>query len=756
MKKTIQFILFILISTYSFSQKIGTWRLHFNYNVSQDITYSKTKILSATDNSLLFYDKEDNSLRELDKANGLSDIGISKIDYCKDENTFIVAYNSTNIDLISDNYEITNIPDVLNKITSISKSINNIYIYQSKAYISSDLGIIVLDINNQEIDNTYIIGNNGNPVSVLDCTIWNDTIFALTKTQGVKTAPLAGLNLLDYSNWSANNISMPTGNITNLEVFGDFLYVATENKLYRKKDNNWITIFYKNSSLITSLKTSEKLVCVIEDTLSNEDNYLIIDKEKTDTILNENALSPKMAIIDFQNDFYIADLGWGLIDYNKNKRLEPDGKPFSSDIFSFNSYGNKVFASAGGIVETVIAQYNVNGFYIFENNRWKNINKFNTNGLDNILNFLDVKENPTNGKIYGATTEGLVVYDNNSIEVFDSNNSIIEKQVSSGSNTYVTGIDFDSKGNTWIVNSHSNFPLKVLTKNGEWYKYPLVIGNGEKYTGIFIDSYDQVWVRSFNKGIALFPSIEDFSTTAITSIKINNSTANLPSKYANTIVEDKNGAIWVGTNSGIGVFDCPENIFDATTDCKTSRRIKSTLDEYTEYLFDTDAVQAIAVDGANRKWVGTDAGLWLISETGEDVLLNFNKDNSPMPSNEVKSIAIQEQTGEVFIATSLGMVSYTGDATEPASDISNIKAFPNPITPDYQGVISITGLVENTFIKITDINGTLIDDGYALGGKYTWNGNDYNGNRASSGVYLVFSSDNQSKNKAVAKIVFLN
>ena len=172
-------------------------------------------------------------------------------------------------------------------------------------------------------------------------------------------------------------------------------------------------------------------------------------------------------------------------------------------------------------------------------------------------------------------------------------------------------------------------------------------------------------------------------------------------------------------------------------------------------MFDTDIVNSIKVDGANRKWVGTNSGAYLLSESGDELLLSFNTENSPLPSNEVLSIGINEQTGEVFLGTSLGIASYIGDATEPSETIDDIKAFPNPVGPDYFGTISVTGLVENSFVKITDINGTLIHDGYALGGKFVWDGNDYNGKRAKTGVYLVFSSDNKSKNKAVTKIVFI-
>lgn len=761
MKKQHLLTLLILFIIYnSQAQLIDSWRLHFDYNIAKNLAYSDTKIFSATYESILVYNLEDNSTREMDKSNSLSDIGVSNLAYSKDEQTFVVAYNSSNIDLITDNLEITNIPDIKNKSISTSKNINDIFILNSKAFLSTDIGVIVLDIPNQEIDNTFIIGNGGNPIQIIDCTVFKDTIYALTNGQGVKTAPLNGTNLLDFSSWKTNQIAMPVGTVKSLEVYKDAIYVASENELYKRTDANWELIFSDPYTSILSLKASEKLISVAKrDSLGLDlgNDFVIISEDDIQIIENENSLKPISAIQNNSTDLYIADIGWGLINYYENQRLAPYNKPFSSDVFSLSSRKDKVFAASGSLLTGIVAEYNANGFYYFQDNQWYSVNKFNTEGLNSVLNFIDVKENPIDNKVYAGTTSGLVIYDYKNVEVFDTTNSLLKKQTN-GNNLYVVGIDFDSKGNVWMANSHTNEALKVRNRTGEWYSFPLITGgDNQKYSGIFVDSRDQVWVRAFRNGIALFPTVSELAGNHDNkSIVLNSTTANLPNNNVNTIVEDKNGAIWLGTDEGIAVFDCPEDIFEVGNDCKISRRIKSTLDDYVEYLFDTDVVKTITVDGANRKWVGTTAGVWLVSESGEDVIKNFNTENSPLPSNEILSISVNEYTGEVFIGTSEGIASYLGDATEPSQDVSNIKAFPNPITPDYQGTISVTGLVANSYVKITDIGGTLIDDGYALGGKYVWDGKDYNGRRANSGVYLIFTSDSDNKNKAVAKIVFIN
>lgn len=757
--KFLAFLLLISIG-YVNAQQVGNWRLHFRYAVSKDIAYSDDKIISSTGESILMYKPAAKELRELDKANSLSDIGIKKLAYCAELETFIIAYNSSNIDLLTNDLVLINIPDLKNKVSAGSKNINNIFVYQDRAYISSDLGILVLDIENQEIDETFIIGNGGNIVPVMDLAIFNDSIYAITSNEGIKVAPLTGVNLLDFNNWKPD-YNAPAGTPNFIELFNNELYlVSNTNALRKKTSSGWQDVHVDINSNFLSLTSSEKLVAIYrQDSLGTalKNRILSISASKTDTLIDENGLDALLGVYFNDTDLYLGDIALGLIHYNANNRIQPNGKPFGNEVYAFSNRKNKVFAAPGAVTSNLDAEYNLKGFYYFQDNDWVNVNQYTHPELTGIYNFLDVKESQFDNKVYCATTSGMLSYDYNSFTLYDTLNSKIKQQFDGGNSRYITGLGFDAQGNVWMVNSQTTFPLLVLTRQGEWHSYPLSFGANFKYNHILVDKNSQKWVTLRGKGISVFPSIEEFvGNYSNASISLTIGSANLPNDNVNCLTEDKNGTIWAGTDAGIAVFDCPQNVFNNTTDCMVSRRIKSTLDEYTEYLFDTDKVNAITIDGANRKWVGTSSGAYLLSASGDAVLLSFNTENSPMPSDEVLTIGIQENTGEVFIGTALGMVSYYGDATEPAEDISEIKAFPNPIRPEYTGVISITGLVDNSFIKITDINGTLVYEGKALGGKFVWDGKDYKGKRPKTGVYLVFSSDNKSKNKAVAKLVFIN
>ena len=397
------------------------------------------------------------------------------------------------------------------------------------------------------------------------------------------------------------------------------------------------------------------------------------------------------------------------------------------------------------------------GFYIFEDNFWSNQNIYSSIGTSVPSQDLNrLAYNPFDKKLYIAMFKGLIEYDFNSVTIYNENNSPIDSAIGNGSFKKISGVAIDSNGNTWMLNPETSAALLVKTLDNTWLEF--VLGNDNtKLNNLLIDSYDQKWIALRNQGLTVYKEGENLSAIGAQKISLstNSSQGNLPNSNVNCMVEDKNQQIWVGTDEGIAVFSCPGSILDPLSTCKISERLTNTLDEYTEYLFETDAVTAIEIDGANRKWIGTSAGVWLLSEDGKDEIHSFNADNSPLPSNTILDIVVNKGTGEVFILTDQGIVSYFSDATEGAENHDEIKAYPNPVRPDYTGYISITGLVQDAFVKITDADGVLIDEGYALGGKYVWDGNDYNGQRARTGIYYVFSSNADASQKAATKIAFV-
>jgi len=220
---------------------------------------------------------------------------------------------------------------------------------------------------------------------------------------------------------------------------------------------------------------------------------------------------------------------------------------------------------------------------------------------------------------------------------------------------------------------------------------------------------------------------------------------NLRGTRPHSLLKDLEGSIWVGTNDGITEFFDPFSIFNGQ-DGNFVRDLDGNV------IIRDETTTALAVDGGNRKWIGTlSSGVWLYDDNGE-LLANFTTENSPLLSNEVLDIAIQPVTGEVFFATSQGIVSYRGTATTGAPTHSNVTVFPNPIRPEFGGLVSITGLVREADVRITDISGRLVWQGESEGGTATWNTLDFDGQRVKTGIYLIFSTTEDGEDSIVAKV----
>lgn len=741
---SIGIILNLFILSSCFSQSIGDWRMHINYRNSNSAAISPDKIISANDRSVLSYDYNEGSIQILDKATGLSDFGVSAVAYDETSNTFVIAYINSNVDLIKGN-TIINLPDIKNKLAAGSKTINQIHTFEGIAYLSTDFGVVALDLENEEVDNTYVIGSTGNQTQVLDCAISQDTIYALTQ-EGLKKAYLQANNLLDYTQWD-HTFTAPIA-ITEIAVFKDTLY-ALANGLFQY-DGSWNQILDDGSSTFKELTASDILTFV-------SDNIHVLEYlgNTVDTIETSFLIDPNFSL-SYNGTKYFGDNKFGL--FQESRAIGPATSPNSNRGFDAVSFSNKIAISSGGFNSNVDGRQNVEGgFYVFEDNRWINHNIYTSipNGIrTEDLNRMVYNEN--DGRLYIAGFRGLLQFGFDDAVLYDETNSPLDLAIASGGVLKVTGVDTDSDGNVWVLNPQTTAGLLVKTTDNNWLEF--VLGNDNtKLNNLFIDSYDQKWITLRNQGVTIYKEGENLSATGaqILNLTTNSNQGNLPNNNVNCITEDLEGQIWLGTDEGIAVFSCPRDILEAGNNCRISDRITNTLDQFTEYLFETDVVSCIEVDGANRKWIGTSAGVWLLSEDGKTEIHNFNVDNSPLPSNVILDICVHKTTGEVFIITDQGIVSYFSDATEGAETFDDIKAFPNPVRPNYTGFISITGLVQDAYVKITDTHGVLIDEGFALGGKYVWDGNDYNGRRANTGVYYVFSANPDATEKVVTKIAFV-
>lgn len=769
-----RFILSILIlfntSSVLFSQNnMNNWRVHFSINNTIGIANNSNSVYMATTNGIVRFDTEDNSLSTLTVTNGLSDLNISAIS--NNDNIIIIGYLNGNIDVLKDNV-IVNIPWIKRAQITGSKTINGFYFYGNRVYISSNIGIVIYDIDKNEIEDTYYPYLNP---EINDVTIHNDSIYVATNN-GIYIAHINQSYLNDVNQWSKKSdlpLHINTGVISSIEAFNDNLFFILDSDIYEDDSLFYIT---ENNELINFYSDPVSLI-----TLKSEPGELIIGKNSSIEIIDETltqktiifdysfGLSPKViGALKFKDEYWIADRQNGMVRATNswsNSQVYSNS-PYTDGCYRLDIQYGSILVAGGGLTYNLHNNYFRNGAYLFKDETWTNFNKNTQNEIDDSLwDVISVSINPnnTNQMAFGSYSIGGLKIINESFTVnesFTSNNSPLETQEGNGSTHIISDLKYDNDGNLWILN-YGVEPLKMYSKDGIWYTFNLGSAAKNKYPyRLLIDSNGNKWVAIEGLGIVVFNengTLNDQSDDQLVTLTTAEGFGSLPSASVKSIAEDIDGEIWIGTETGLKVVYTVSTIFDGGYGDADANEILLKYGEEVETLLGTSSITAIAVDGGNRKWIGTSSsGVFCFSPNGTSEVYRFNTDNSPLLSNGILDIKIDHRSGEVYFATEIGLISYRADATIADNDFSNVSVFPNPVRPEYGGPITIQGLGYESDVRITDVSGNLIYQTTSNGGTVTWDGKRLTGERVQSGVYLVWSASISGKGKSVAKILFIN
>ncbi len=760
-------LLFIL--NYAYAQiPVGTWRDHLPYNNVKMLADAGNKIFCATPYAVFSYNKSDNSIEKLSKINGLSDIGVSAINYAQNQHTLIIAYSNGNIDLIANN-TITNIADVKRKAIQGQKRINNIMVINDLAYLSCGFGIVVLNLAKQEIADTYYIGQNGGLKVVNQMTYDANWFYAATEN-GVYKADRNSPYLIDFNNWKQiNDIPNFDKNFNSIVSMGNSLFASyydeanKTGEIYILQNKQW-RIFSDKIKTINSISTSQNYLMISsKDRVYFYDETLALLREATDV-----NLAPNHALYDAMGTLWIGDGVRGLVRnfyVTDFQTIMPNG-PATNHAFEMSvNQGNLVVAGGGKNSDGNMWQFcELNDF---RNQNWSSTILWDSPARD----FVSVLVNPANSEniFAGSWGSGLFEFSGDKlVNRYSFNNSSLQS-MTLDEIVRVSGITFDNDGNLWVANSEVKKPISVRKPDGTWLSFGFNNAIANARTGKLINTTaNHKWLQipessnlfAFDDNGTPDNQSDDRSRsfTLFINQPENQQPLNLVSAQIFSMAEDLDGAIWVGTDRGIGVYYSPTDVFTTNNFYAEGVRIKANPnDSLVFYLLKHETVTAIAIDGANRKWFGTEkAGVFLVSKDGSQQILNFNVDNSPLISNTILSLAIDQKSGEVFFGTDQGLVSYRGTATQGDDGFGDVYAFPNPVRPSYDGNITITGLAANINVKITDITGNLVYETNSLGGQAIWNGRTQNGDRVHTGVYLVFCSNDDGSKTFVTKILFIN
>jgi hypothetical protein len=741
---------------------VGQWREHMDYREGKRVALSNGHVFTATSFGAYVVSRTDGEITRLSKVSGLNDVGVRTLNYNTATNKLLIAYNSSNLDVLYRN-DVINIPDIARSNATGDKTIYDISFVGNKAYLSSGLGVIVADLEKYEISNTFIIGNNGGNVKVNGFAASNTHFFAATE-EGLKTANQTTANLNDYRNWTliSGTNGLPAGSVQQVFVIQNTVIARLFSNLYSFNGTSW-QLIYQDDWQWETVNASDGSLLICQQRFGwNERRVLLLNTSGvvTSTIQNNNQLRYPFHAVKAGNEIWIADFEKGLVKaegglFEQYSINAPYGRLDGEMFF----YKNRLYVAGGSINDAWNYQFNGSGFFTFSNNEWNSYNRSSLPWMDTIFDIISIAVDPRNEVIYaGSFGGGLVEFTSATQFTIYKQNSPLNVAIGDPGNYRVGGMAFDALNNLWISNFGGSNNFLVKKADGNWHSFRVPFLIQDNMVGaVLIDDADQKWIQvPQGNGVLCYnhgASIDNAGDDRWKWFQIGSGNGNLPSNAVNCMVKDKDGFIWLGTDKGIAIIQCPGDVF-TSNGCEAFQPIVQQ-DNFAGFLFENEDVRALAVDAANRKWVGTRNGVWLISANGEKVLQRFTAENSPLLSNEIIRIAIDPKSGEIYFSTFNGICSYRGGATEASENPDKVIVFPSPVPPGYSGSIGIRGLPENSIVKIVELNGRLVYQTRSLGGQAIWNGRDYRNQRVSSGVYLVLAKDEFGAEKQVGKIVFI-
>ncbi len=764
------FLLISIIVAGNLYAQVGTgqWRDHLPYSTAIDVCEGPENVVfCATEYAIFEYNQEDGSIFRISKVNYLTATGITAIDYHAPTKTLVVGYANGNVDLIRNRRGI-NGSDIERSDILANKSVNEIYFHDSKAYLACGFGVVVLDLNNIEISDTYIIGPLGVYIQVFD--IANDGVdwYAAT-SEGLFTAPVGHLFLSNFETWAlVEDFGSAASAFHTIEIQDDHYYALSrgldsDSLFVRSGEGSWEPNQEFSGGEILSISATTDVVFIsrhgflVGRNLDLEDGFSWGE-------LSGQTCRAQVVIIDAQGSTWVANDGGGLLGYDKygnHYRVMPDG-PTTVAVRRIDAYNNNIWMAPGGADGAWTSTWNGVGSYGLVNERWYSTKKYNGEAM---FDLMDVTIDPTDNQhvVFGSWLVGLVELQNAEYaEVYDQTNSSLT-QINYGGvdRVAVGGVDFDNNGNLWFTNAFSNTPVHVRTSSGEFkaYSFGSDIGENNIITEIRATRQGYIWaVLPNGKGLLVLDHNGTLTNTSDDQYRIltaEEGSGGLPIDEVVCIEEDLDEEIWIGMLQGLAVFYSPASIFDGED--FDAQEILIEQDGNVQILLETETVNCIEIDGANRKWIGTvNSGVFLMSPDGIEQIHHFTAENSPLPSNNVFDVAINHETGEVFFGTEKGVVGSKSDATNFYEEMTNVSVYPNPVRPEYTGLITIDGLSKDADVKVSDAAGNVVYQTTANGGRATWTGTDFSGNRVSTGMYFVYISTQDGDSRSVAKVAFIN
>jgi len=771
------FSLYILLFSLVISAQTdysASWEDFYSYNNVKDFTKVDTIIYALTDNAIFTYDVLSGEINKISSIQGLSGETTSAIYYNETFRRVVIGYENGLVEVIDDDGSITISSDIINFNQSGEKSISHISEFNNKLYLSTPFAVVVYDIENLEFGDTYFIGNNSSSVKINETIISNNVIYAATEV-GIFKADITSNLLIDFNNWQQLFNGRDFKGVTTLK---NDLYVIENSKIFTF-DGTGLTEKANFTKEIKNIKSTTRNLCISLDKEARiYDSSMNLVQEFIPNLEYDYSLNTAF----FEDDMaFLATKEFGILETTISQpttylEIHPDG-PLSNAVFSITAQ-NKDFWVVYGGYNSAFTPLNIrNGFSKFNGENWINTN-FNSS-LPNDL--VDVTIDPshenrvyisalgTSSDIDAKPTGGLlVVEDNILVQTYNHLNSSLTPILVSlpAINIRVSGSTFDSNGNLWATNYETGEELVKLSANGQWSSVDLGVlqtSSAEGLTEIIVDRNNSIWIGSRRNGAYVYNENGSRKKALIATPN----EGNLPDLNVRTIAVDRSNRIWLGTKSGLVVYSNASGVFDEVATNAQPVVINGDENGFGDRLLGDQTINSIAVDGADNKWFGTDSGGVLCTNpSGQTTIAIFSKKNSPLPSNRILKISVDNAAGKVYFATDKGIVAYNSNVVPFGDVLEAVYAYPNPALKNHETVTidgrNGTHLPKGTNVKILDVAGNLVHETNVIegqelqGGKVVWNKRNLAGNKVASGIYIVLLSNDDASETAVTKIAIIN
>lgn len=746
----------------SISQNL-LWQGYFSYNEVRDLSESENRLFAACETALFSKNRSTNEIKTFNTVDGLSGETISTIYHSQQYNRTFVGHDNGLLIMINEATEeitlLVGIRDQAGGIPPNKKKINHIYEYNEKLYISTDFALVEFKLTDFTFGDTFYISPTGAQAEVLKTTVLNEEIYAVTLNHGIRKAPLSNPNLVNFEAWQTFNGDFWKGIVT---FNNQLVAVNSNNIIYRFIGSTPSSVLSVGQPFLDLRSRGDRLIATTSTrvVVMNESFSQIVSIQSTSIPdLTSNFTSGTI----IGDTIYIGTFENGVIETSLTNPssfevLLPQG-PNRNNIFSITITPSGTLWATYGDYSQFNNPYPLDEYGISKlaQEEWLNIPYEELFGAKSIVR---VTVDPTNENTVYASSyfSGLLkLEDDVPTTLYNTTNSGLQSLVLAGNPTYVDirieQTAFDKEGNLWVSNGLIANMLKVFRTNGQWQSYDVsdVLGGLTSNSRMSVDKNNTKWLCTLDEGLIAFN--ENFNNRLI-KITEGQNEGNLPSSAVQCAIVDNRNQLWIGTRRGLRVLPSVDRFLNEEE--LTTNSIIILDDGLAQELLFGQFITDIAVDGANNKWIGTaDAGVFQFSPNGQQTLQRFTSANSPLPSNVINDIEINGTTGEVFIATSKGMVSFKGTSTKPNDNLQDVYVYPNPVRPGFDGTVKISGLTSKANVKVTDIEGNLVYEEISEGGTIEWDTTAFGKYKVASGVYMIFISTDDALDTTVKKVMIV-